>query len=74
MKENQTKHSNLPLVVTIAKQYKNQGLELQELINVGTLGLENAAKNFDETNGSEFNIFAVWLIRKAIHQAIATPS
>ncbi len=66
--------SNLRFVVSVAKQYQNQGLPLSDLINEGNLGLIRAAKKFDETKGFKFISYAVWWIRKAMMQAIIEQS
>ena len=71
---NKLVQSNLRFVVTVAKQYQNQGLPLSDLINVGNLGLIKAAERFDEAKGFKFISYAVWWVRQAILQSLAEQS
>lgn len=64
------KTAKLPFVISVAKQYENQRLSSQDLIDAGILGLTKAAESFDETRGFMFNSYAVWWIRQSILQAL----
>ena len=71
---NKLVRANLRFVVSVAKQYQNQGLSLNDLVNEGNIGLVKAAQKFDETRGFKFISYAVWWIRQSILQAISEPS